>query len=133
MKNYLAIVKSTDGKLDKYQGFDTESEANDHVATYGGFVVPDPGGSIDYWIIGEAAETVVNNQAQADADALAARWKGLRATRNAMLVDSDWTQIADSPLADEVKVNWAIYRQELRDLPASTQDVANPVWPDAPE
>ncbi len=132
MKNYIAIVKSTDGGLDKYQDFDTESEANAHVATYGGFVVPDPGGSIDYWVVDEAAETVVTDQAQADADALAARWKGLRATRNALLAGADWTQLADSPLADEVKVAWAAYRQELRDLPATTEDIFNPIWPESP-
>ena len=132
MKNYIAVVKSTDGGLDKYQDFDTQPEANAHVATYGGFVVPDPGGSIDYWVVDEAAETVVNDQAQADADALGARWKGLRATRNALLADNDWTQLADSPLADEVKVEWAAYRQELRDLPATTEDIFHPIWPESP-
>ena len=133
MKNYIAIVKSTGGKLDKYQDFDTQSEANAHVATYGGFVVPDPGDSIDYWVVDEAAETVVNDQAQATADLLTLRWDDLRTKRNALLIDSDWTQIADSPLADEAKVSWATYRQKLRNLPASTEDVANPVWPGAPE
>jgi len=132
MKNYIAVVKSTDGGLDKYQDFDTQPEANAHVAAYGGFVVPDPGGSIDYWVVDEAAETVVNDQAQADADALVARWKGLRATRNVLLADNDWTQLADSPLVDEVKVEWATYRQELRDLPATTEDIFNPIWPESP-
>lgn len=34
-----------------------------------------------------------------------------------LLSRSDWTQSADSPLSDEQKNAWRIYRQELRDLP----------------
>jgi len=56
----------------------------------------------------------------------------LRSERNALLASSDWTQGADSPLDDEAKTSWAEYRQELRDLPANTDDPANPTWPDAP-
>jgi len=42
-----------------------------------------------------------------------------RNTRNALLASSDWTQMPDSPLTDEVKVSWATYRSSLRDLPTS--------------
>jgi hypothetical protein len=42
-----------------------------------------------------------------------------RATRNELLASSDWTQMPDSPLTDEVKVSWATYRSSLRDLPTS--------------
>ena len=56
----------------------------------------------------------------------------LREERNALLSSSDWTQGIDSPLADSVKVSWAVYRQELRDLPATTSDPANPTWPTEP-
>jgi hypothetical protein len=57
----------------------------------------------------------------------------LRSKRNALLASSDWTQGNDSPLDNEAKAEWAIYRQELRDLPASTEDPADPTWPEAPE
>ena len=133
MENFIAIVKSTGGKLDKYQDFAVEGDAVSHVATYGGFVAPDPGGSTDYWVVDAAAKTVVNNQAQADAEALASSWDRLRTERDALLVSSDWTQANDSPLSDEVKSSWTTYRQQLRDLPASTADPANPTWPGAPE
>ncbi len=43
-------------------------------------------------------------------------FKRIRKWRDAELVKSDWTQIADST-AD--KAAWAAYRQALRDLPAS--------------
>lgn len=38
----------------------------------------------------------------------------LREWRNQRLKESDWTQVADAPVDKEA---WAIYRQELRDLP----------------
>ena len=132
MENFIAVVGSTGGSLDKYQDFAVEADAVSHVATYGGFVAPDPGGSTSYWVVDAEAETVTNNQDQADADALANSWASLRTERNALLVSSDWTQASDSPLTDEVKASWATYRQELRDLPA-TEDPADPTWPDAPE
>jgi len=134
MENYIAIVKSTGGKLDKYQDFSVEADAISHVATYGGFVAPDPGGDTSYWVVDEAAETVVNDQAQADTDALESSWANLRMKRDSLLVSSDWTQGNDSPLVDEVKTSWATYRQELRDIPetyASDPDAV--VWPDTPE
>jgi len=131
MESFIAVVKSTDGVLDKYQDFAVEADAVSHVATYGGFVAPDPGGQTSYWVVDESAQTVVNDQAQADADVLARSWERLRSERNTLLASSDWTQYTDSPL-DEAKTSWATYRQELRDLPASTEDPANPTWPDAP-
>ncbi len=42
--------------------------------------------------------------------------EGHRTTRNKLLAESDWTQMNDSPLTNEVKTAWATYRQELRDL-----------------
>jgi hypothetical protein len=132
MENFIAIVKSTDGKLDKYQDFAVEADADNHVATYGGFVAPDPGGSTGYWVVDEDAQTVTNNQDQADADALANSWTALRAERDALLGSSDWTQYNDSPLTDEAKVEWVTYRESLRDLPENTDDPANPTWPTPP-
>jgi hypothetical protein len=133
MENFIAIVKSTDGKLDKYQDFAVEVDAVNHVEQYGGFVVPDPGGSTSYWVVDEAAKTVTNDQAQADADALESSWDRLRRERNALLASSDWTQSPDSPLDDEAKTEWSTYRQSLRDLPANTPDPADPIWPEAPQ
>jgi len=133
MENFIAVVKSTDGRLDKYQDFSVEADSISHVATYGGFAAPNPGGSTSYWVVDEAAETVVNNQAQADADTLERSWDGLRIERDSLLASSDWTQGSDTPLSDEVKTSWSTHRQELRDLPANTPDPANPTWPTPPE
>ena len=51
----------------------------------------------------------------------------IRKERNRRLAASDWTQFADSPLADSKKTEWANYRQQLRDLPANNPD---PEWVD---
>lgn len=37
--------------------------------------------------------------------------------RDEKLKDTDWTQMPDSPLSDEVRAKYAAYRQRLRDLP----------------
>jgi hypothetical protein len=52
-----------------------------------------------------------------------------RLWRNAELVASDWTQVADST-AD--KAAWATYRQKLRDLPASNADPKKIKFPTSP-
>jgi len=44
-----------------------------------------------------------------------------RNERDRLLLQSDWTQVADAPVDVEA---WATYRQALRDLPA------DPAWPD---
>ena len=64
-----------------------------------------------------------------------AHW--IRGIRQPRLVESDWTHLVDSPLADSGKQGeWARYRQSLRDLPATfatTEDFLEVVWPIQPE
>ncbi len=57
-----------------------------------------------------------------------------RATRNELLVDSDWTQMPDSPLADEVKTSWSTYRSSLRSLPENENwpNLEDADWPTKP-
>ena len=59
----------------------------------------------------------------------------IRTERTQLLVSSDWTQSADSPLTDEKKAEWATYRQALRDVPANNLDkthLNDVVWPTQP-
>lgn len=62
----------------------------------------------------------------------------IRNTRNSLLQQSDWTQVADAPLDNATKALWATYRQELRDMPATCADVDSLdsffgiEWPTAP-
>jgi uncharacterized surface protein with fasciclin (FAS1) repeats len=71
-------------------------------------------------------------EATAEEERPAREMAQLRTKRNAKLVDSDWTQYNDSPLTDEVKAEWTVYRESLRDLPANTDDPADPTWPTPP-
>ena len=58
------------------------------------------------------------------------KWNSVRAQRDQLLVNSDWTQVADAP-GD--KAAWATYRQALRDLPASGSDPDALTWPTSPD
>lgn len=56
----------------------------------------------------------------------------LRRRRDQLLRDSDRTQIPDFPISDEGRAAWAIYRQQLRDLPETITEPAAAVWPTPP-
>lgn len=56
----------------------------------------------------------------------------LRRRRDALLRESDHTQVPDFPISDEERAAWATYRQQLRDLPETTTDPATVVWPTPP-
>ena len=57
----------------------------------------------------------------------------LRAERNLLLAETDWVSLKYYDLGQPVPTEWTEYRQALRDLPANTEDPANPVWPTKPE
>jgi hypothetical protein len=56
-------------------------------------------------------------------------WQDLRTKRQFLLSGSDWTQVPDAPVDHAA---WAVYRQELRDLPQNTSDPRYVVWPIKP-
>jgi hypothetical protein len=57
----------------------------------------------------------------------------LRSKRNMFLDQSDKYIVADYPHpTPEVRQAWLDYRQALRDLPSTTEDPVNPVWPAQP-
>jgi len=60
----------------------------------------------------------------------------VRSVRNAMLVRSDWTQMPDSPLSEDDKLDWQIYREELRSLSFVQDNISNVKdvdWPAEPK
>lgn len=80
-----------------------------------------------------------NNAWVEDADrreAVRSRWmEQLRGDRNAKLSLCDWTQVADNPLSDDEKAEWATYRQALRDVPANNANINSldeVSWPTEP-
>jgi len=59
----------------------------------------------------------------------ALKWADVRAQRDGLLSQSDWTQVADAPVDQQA---WATYRQALRDLPADQADPFDITWPQPP-
>ena len=77
---------------------------------------------------------IVRLQAEADriSGILTQEYNGLissfRGMRTRMLVDSDWTQLADAPLSDDDKALYRTYRQHLRDMTDDPAWLANDVF-----
>lgn len=59
----------------------------------------------------------------------------IRTKRVAALAETDWTQLPDSPLSQEMREAYAIYRQAWRDLPdnqGSVNSIEDIQWPVKP-
>ena len=60
----------------------------------------------------------------------------IRIVRNALLEKSDWTQIQDSPLPEQLKKAWQEYRKKLRDLPSDYKEAKSfkeVIFPEQPK
>jgi hypothetical protein len=57
----------------------------------------------------------------------------VKITRNNLLYKSDWTQIANNPLTPELQQQWAVYRQQLRDITEQSGYPFNIIWPTPPQ
>ena len=56
------------------------------------------------------------------------KWIALRKTRNDLLTETDWWGVSDRTMTDAQKK----YRQDLRDLPSTTSDPEDAIWPNKP-
>jgi heme-binding NEAT domain protein len=56
-----------------------------------------------------------------------ARW-----WRNALLTESDWSQVSDNSLTEEKKAEWRQYRKTLRELTDTYENPKDIVFPDLP-
>jgi len=77
----------------------------------------------------------VGDDTAKDARLLAEQWTEIRAERDRLLTNSDWTQGNDTPLSDADKAKWTTYRGKLRTLPAdqsSKTTYASITWPTKP-
>lgn len=84
------------------------------------------------WALWNGSEWTDPRTAADHAAAEVVAWAALRAERDRLLAECDWTQVADVPLTLLQKTAWAKYRRKLRDMPETTEDPANPVWPEKP-
>jgi len=60
------------------------------------------------------------------------KWKDFREERNRRLAEVDWVFSGDYKLSPEEHALWVTYRKTLRELPSTTEDPANPTWPEKP-
>lgn len=106
--------------------FTIHNEAGDALNTFVGLVSdnPFPVGSTYEGTVVHSVSSVVD-ETPADEEIYAARQE-----RNALLVASDWTQIADAPVDQAA---WAAYRQELRDVTSQETFPTEVAWPVAPQ
>lgn len=76
------------------------------------------GNWVQTWVVRELNETEIQQRKDA-----------IRNERNALLIASDWTQLADATVD---KAAWAAYRQALRDIPQQAEFPYNVTYPVTP-
>jgi len=78
-----------------------------------------------------AAGLATVTQLTQDPTRLAAYWNDVKTKRDGLLVESDWTQLRDVDLGDNIA--WVNYRKDLRDIPQTyASDPRLIVWPVKP-
>lgn len=82
------------------------------------------GSWVQVWVVADATEEQV-------AERETSQWNEVRADRNNRLAACDWTQLPDCPLPNDKQVEWASYRQGLRDITLQA-DPFNITWPTEP-
>ncbi len=80
------------------------------------------------WLVEDAPVKYTESMLQNDIDS---KWNEVKSIRNQYLSKCDWTQLYDSPLTTEKKIEWSVYRQNLRDITLQS-DPFNIVYPVKP-
>ena len=95
--------------------------------TEDGAYIPKDEANIDYQEYLEWAKT--NTVEAIDEDTLT--WDSIRATRDKILRDTDWTMTTGATVD---QAQWAAYRQVIRDIPQTYKDKtpSDVVWPTQP-
>lgn len=60
-----------------------------------------------------------------------AAWSAVKQQRNTLLQQCDWASLPDVPMSGAKRVEWAAYRQALRDI-TNQPDPLNISWPSTP-
>lgn len=75
--------------------------------------------ALDYW---PSDEILTVNQ----------QWAQIRTVRDKLLQECDWTQLPDANLTADDRLDWAAYRQSLRDLPQAFEQPGDVILPRKP-
>jgi hypothetical protein len=86
-----------------------------------------PKGHIYYNLILEAVNNGEAELIQTLSPQASVAWDVVRAKRNQMLRDCDWTVLPDTVL--ENKSEWIRYRKQLREIPQTYSDPNRILWP----
>ena len=128
MEKYIAVVTVVDKAVTKYQDYASESDANAHVSTHGGFVAESPGDQSQYWIAEDNKLTY--DTSTANADAVEGKKLNLRSLRFPLIIEADHTINTLEDAGSDTSA-WKTYRQKLRDI-TKDDDLDNPTWPTKP-
>tara|TARA_R100000234_G_scaffold115772_1_gene92087 strand:+ start:308 stop:784 length:477 start_codon:yes stop_codon:yes gene_type:complete len=79
----------------------------------------------------------IKDKSQEEIDEIKAReQEDIRFERTSILMNCDWTIIADAPLSTDMVAKWKTYRQELRDITKQASfnnDQPSVTWPNQPK
>ncbi len=122
-------IRLSDGQTRTDSATFTEAELNDA----GWTIVSDKPAVNEVYqgVEWDGTDWVILDRPQADVEkTINQKWAEIRARRNKLLSDSDWTQLMDSPFqgARVYQEEVLQYRQGLRDITNQT-DPFNIVWP----
>lgn len=93
------------------------------------FYISDYNGmEVKYCIVDGVNKTISYDTAGETQDILDNDMQKLRTERDRLLTETDYLALSDTTLTSAMTT----YRQALRDLPATVQDVANPIYPEKP-
>ena len=132
MKSY--IVYNSEGEILRTgvcAATDLEIQAHENE-----FVMEGTANDLEHMIVGNTVTDKPEPPPPTDAELSDEVLDTIRQVRHELLIQSDWTQVNDSPLTDEKKLEWANYRQQLRDLPSqhqTTTNIEDVIYPTMPE
>ena len=77
--------------------------------------------------------TVIDKVGEELTEATRSKWSIVREERRNLLVNTDYTQMPDYPITNELKAQWATYRQALRDITLQSDpfNLTQPTRPDS--
>lgn len=124
----VCILNSSTNVVENICEVDDVNSVPDFLIGAGQSLATDHTGNIgDTWN-GSSYDAPVEADTRTDEE----KWAGIRVTRNTLLAESDWTQLADTQLDDSTQTVWQTYRQSLRDITTSVADPDDVVWPNKP-
>lgn len=59
-------------------------------------------------------------------------WDYIRKVRDRLIQVTDFTQMSDASIAEDKRLEFAAYRQALRDLPQNFSNPNDVIWPEKP-